>query len=389
VRRPALALLIASTLLWRAPASAALDAAGTSGATPSIPVAPVTNAPRRLSQTGLYGDDGAVDPRNRKFVPQYPLWTDGAAKARWLRLPENARIDAADADVWRFPPGTTFWKEFSWQGRKVETRMIRREPDGSWLFAAYAWTEDQRDAVLAPTEGVPAAYEIAPGKRHSIPAIGDCTSCHGSSPAIALGFSALQLSDDRDPLAAHAEPVPRDALTLRSLVAERLLTPERTEWLDAPPRIREQDPVARAALGYLSANCGGCHNPRGPLARLDFSLLHDAAGAPGSPEPGRITTSGVTGRYVVPGIEPERSRILAPGEPELSSLVYRMRSRRAAAQMPPVGSVIPDQAGLALVQRWIESLQPPPAAPGGHESSRATVHASAPARPPNTTRMRR
>ena len=41
-------------------------------------------APRLLSQTGLYaaGRPGVVDARNRPFSPQYPLWTDGAAKRR-------------------------------------------------------------------------------------------------------------------------------------------------------------------------------------------------------------------------------------------------------------------------------------------------------------------
>ena len=41
-------------------------------------------APRRLSETGLYaqGKVGIVDQRNRQFSPQYPLWSDGAVKTR-------------------------------------------------------------------------------------------------------------------------------------------------------------------------------------------------------------------------------------------------------------------------------------------------------------------
>src|SRR5688572_27295626 len=64
--------------------------------------------PQRLSETGLYRDatDLTVDARNRAFTPQYPLWTDGAAKRRWIRLPEGRTIDAARIDAWEFPVGT-------------------------------------------------------------------------------------------------------------------------------------------------------------------------------------------------------------------------------------------------------------------------------------------
>lgn len=319
-------------------------------------------APPRLSETGLYLPDGSVDPRNRPFAPQYPLWTDGAAKSRWVRLPAGATIDVSDIDAWRFPPGTTFWKEFAWGGRKVETRMIRTSGHRAWTFATYVWTDDQTDALLAAADGIPAALEIAPGKRHSIPGVADCQVCHGAAPGVALGFSALQLSDDRDPLAPHAEPLPAGGVTLRALVAEDRLQPPAVALAHRPPRIRESDPVARAALGYLSANCGGCHNRRGPLARLGFVLLHDDGGPPDAPEPARATTIGARSRYPVPGSLAGESRIVVPGSPDRSALLHRMRSRRPASQMPPLGTVLPDAAAVDLVRRWIESLANSPQA---------------------------
>jgi hypothetical protein len=323
--------------------------------TPGEPAA----APARLSETGLYLADGSVDPRNRPFVPQYPLWSDGATKCRWIRLPEGAKIDVSDVDAWRFPAGTTLWKEFVWNGRKVETRMIRVDAAGEWTFATYVWTEDQTDALLAPADGIRAAYEIAPGKRHSIPGIADCNACHRSAPSVVLGFNALQLSDDRDPLAPHAEPLRPGALTLSTLVAEDRLDPPRPELGFRAPRIRERDPVARAALGYLSTNCGVCHNDRGPLARLGLVLLHDSSGEPDSPEPALATAVGVQGRYVSPGVSPDSSRIVAAGSPEHSALLHRLQSRRPASQMPPLGTVIADAEAIELVRRWIESLTPP------------------------------
>ena len=341
---------------WGAWAAAAVCAAACANAGlaafASVPRAPET----RLSETGLYRADGSVDPANRPFAPQYPLWTDGAEKKRWIRLPAGASIDVSDLDAWRFPTGTTIWKEFAWGGRRVETRMMRLEADGTWTFATYVWSEDQEDALLAPAEGVPAAFEIAAGKRHSIPGLADCNACHGSAPSPVLGFTALQLSDDRDPLAPHAEAVPARAFTLRALVAEDRLRPRRPELASNAPRIRAADPVARAALGYLSGNCGGCHNDRGPLARLGFSLLHDAGARAGAPEPAHATTSDASTRFVVPGVPADSVRLIAPGAPGRSAILHRMGSRRLASQMPPLGTVVADTVAVRLVRRWIEGM---------------------------------
>ena len=345
------------------PASVLVALAGEPAWEQAVAKGGAPHAPLRLSETGLYEAGGAIDPRNRPFVPQYPLWSDGALKSRWIRLPEGAKIDVSDIDAWRFPVGTRFWKEFAWGGRKVETRMIRRVSDDEWTFATYAWTADQTDALLAPETGIADVIATARGKRHSIPGLADCNACHRSSIAVVLGFNALQLSDDRDPLAPHAEPLGPEAVTMRSLVETDRLHPPRPDLALHPPRIRESDPTARAALGYLSANCGGCHNDRGPLARLGLVLLHDVArdgaGAGTAPEPAHVTAVDAAGRYVLPGAPADSSRIVAPGAPERSVLFHRMRSRRPSSQMPPIGTAIADDEAAELVRRWIESLRLP------------------------------
>jgi hypothetical protein len=316
----------------------------------------VPRAPARLSETGLYDGSGAVAAANRPFSPQYPLWTDGASKSRWIHLPPGTTIDVSDIDAWKFPVGTKLWKEFAWNGRKVETRLIWRATDDRWVFATYAWTDDQTDALLVPESGVRNAFEVAAGKNHSIPGTADCATCHEAAPSPVLGFSALQLSDDRDPLAPHAEPLPEGAFTLRVLDDERRLDPPRPDLVAAPPRIREKDPVARAALGYLSSNCGTCHNGSGSLARLGFNLLHDAGAAFEAFEPAHATAVGAPTRFPIPGVSDDSVRVVAPGRPGQSALFHRMKSRRPSSQMPPLGTVLPDTLALGLVRRWIEGL---------------------------------
>ena len=321
--------------------------------------------PDRLSETGLYSDLATltVDPRNRPFTPQYPLWTDGAAKRRWVYLPEGAVIDTSRADRWEFPVGTKFWKEFAFDGRPVETRLLWKVAPTRWAFASYVWEADGRDARRAPEEGLADVRTIRPGKQHSVPSLQECRDCHETTRVEVMGFTALQLSTDRDPLAPHAEPVTDAMVTLRTLLDEDRLRPRRAEWLTTPPRVRAATPEARAALGYLSSNCGSCHNRDSSIASLGLFLRYELDGGE-SPLPDAVaTTRDRTGHWEIPTVLPGTSRLIAPGHPELSALLHRARSRRPSSQMPPVGSVIADADGVALLTSWIAGLDEGSAAP--------------------------
>lgn len=315
--------------------------------------------PERLSDTGLYlAGTQRVDPRNRPFAPQYPLWTDGASKARWLRLPAGARIDVRDVDNWVFPVGTRLWKEFAFNGRKVETRMIWRASADSWQYATYVWNDAQTEATLAPARGIRGVGEIAPGKRHSIPSQEDCRTCHENGTATpVLGVTALQLSTDRDPAALHADPLLPGMLTVRTLDAERLLDPPRPELASRPPRIAG-DARTRAVLGYLSGNCGHCHNERSTVATVRYPLMMPAYS---SAEEVRRAVDVLRTRHTAwdaPHAEPGTTTLVADGTPDLSALFVRMRSRQPSSQMPPLGTVVRDQQAMDLIGSWIEGLSP-------------------------------
>jgi cytochrome c553 len=314
-------------------------------------------APRLLSQTGLYANVATlkVDPRNRRFSPQYPLWSDGATKRRWVQLPAGSTIDVANLDKWELPVGTKFWKEFSFNGRRAETRFLWRVSRDRWVFASYAWNAAQTDAELASESGLADIAEIETGKRHSIPSVTECRACHDSNRTEALGFNALQLSDDRDPNAPHAESLAPDMITLQTLVNENLVSPRRPELVANPPRIAARSPVTRAALGYLSSNCGSCHNREGSIASLGLDLRSGSGTRePGAADcaPALATTVRKRGHWVVPEA-PEESRIINPGHPEASALIRRMKSRRPISQMPSIGTVVVDRQAVDLLTSWI------------------------------------
>jgi hypothetical protein len=329
---------------------------GTTAAGPSIPALPAT-----LAETGLFAD-ASMDRLGEgvlPFSPQYPLWTDGATKRRWIRLPPGGMIDGSDPDAWRFPVGTRLWKEFSF-GRRVETRMIERVADGRWRFAAYVWSADGRTATLAPVEGVRRAHEIRSGVAHDVPGVQDCLACHGERADPVLGFSALQLSGDRDPLAPHGETPAPESLDLPALVERGLI--ESAHGIDVAPRIAARTERERAALGYLHANCGSCHAEHGPLRDLGLAL--DVRLADDGAANALETALGRPARYRPPGEREQAVRILA-GHPQASVLFRRAASRAPAMQMPPLGTRTPDPEGLALLDAWIRELGllPPPTPP--------------------------
>jgi hypothetical protein len=309
-----------------------------------------TPLPPRLSQTGLF-DAGttAVRASHLSFSPQYPLWSDGAAKRRWIHVPEGTAIDAAQMDAWDFPPGTRLWKEFAYDG-PVETRFLERLADGSWRFATYVWDADGRDAMLVPEEGAVVARNDAPGGRYVLPSRDDCLACHEGASVPVLGFSALQLSPDRDPLAPHAEPRRADDVDLSQLAATGRLRNLPPATLARPPRIAARSPVERGALGYLHANCGHCHNDEGPLASLDLPLAQPV-GVADHPARTLAALVGHDSRFRPHG-SAGAQRVAMHGD-ATSVVVLRMRTGNRLARMPPLGTQVVDDEALALVERWI------------------------------------
>jgi hypothetical protein len=333
MRKPLTPLLLALVSLWTA-------------ATPGA-AGDVRGLPARLSETGLY--DATLRAGLIEFSPQYPLWSDGAAKRRWIWLPPGTFIDAANPDAWEFPRGTRLWKEFS-HGETVETRYIERGADGAWQFGSYV-RDASGDARLAPATGIrdlPVAQ--APGGRYAIPAENDCRACHEGAPVPVLGFSTLQLSSDRDPLAPHAETVA--ANDLRTLAARGVLRNLPPALLARAPRIAAANPRERAALGYLHGNCGHCHNADGPLAVLELNLSQRVGSAPDAVKrslievPSQISTAGA----------PVGTPRLARGHFPRSAIAVRMRSRDPLQQMPPLGTSRIDAEALALLAGWADGL---------------------------------
>ena len=282
--------------------------------------------PDLLSQTGLYKDirTKELSARLVEFTPANVLWSDGAEKLRWYQLPAGAMIDSTNIDRWRFPVGTKFFKEFSRDGKRLETRLIWRVSDtGSrekdTLVGAFVWNDSETEATFV-REG---AMNLR-GTEHDAPSAESCWRCHLGEPGHALGVTALQLGD------VTALP------------------------LSSPPPAGTTYAAPNAALGYLHANCGHCHNEHGGAWSDSHMILRL-----GVDERDAATTQIVQTAVNAPleqWIGRGYTYRIVAGDPDQSAAFYRMTQRTMMVQMPPLATEKTDDAGIALIRGWIESL---------------------------------
>jgi hypothetical protein len=293
--------------------------------------------PMRLSETGLYADFGArtLAPGVIEFAPRYPLWSDGAEKRRFLLLPPGSKIDTRAMDYWSFPVGTKAWKQFTRDGKVVETRLLWKGKEGKdgWWEIAYAW-----DGAGADATAVPDGVDNALGTPHHVPSQLECFRCHGGVTDVLIGVSAIQLS--------------------RAGGQGPLTTLANAGWLSDPPPA-EFDPPGQGSvqdtLGYLHGNCGHCHNQEAiflNLKNLRMRLLTTFK----TPEETDTYTTSIhlkTFHEYPAGVW----IAVEPGQPTKSQLYMRMATRDDF-QMPPVCTRVVDDVAVKLVGDWITALPP-------------------------------
>jgi hypothetical protein len=376
--------LPASDEASRSPGDATLDAnASDDASVPSGEGGPATACPgasvppSTLSCTGLYADivgKTLADAGVRSYQPAIPLWSDGAQKARWIQLPPGTRIDASNPSEWTFPVGTKVWKEFSRNGRRVETRLFQKIDSGPppyWVHATYEWNADESEAFVSSGGDITLA---ADGGTYHIPTFSECEQCHNGRTDHILGFEQISLG-----------LTGAQGLTLSELVSEGLIAPVPTQ---TSLTIGDDGTgAAAAALGWIHINCGvTCHNANstataygaGMLLRLDPALLDGRQVTISGFDPLR-TTIGVPARS--PGwIQPVQWTRIVPGDPSDSLLVQLISNRgtnnAVSGQMPPIATTVVDTTDVAKVVEWVARM-PAPIDGGADSGLDATVGVNA------------
>lgn len=272
-----------------------------------------------------------------------PLWSDSADKQRAMRLPEGGKIQVEDGGKWSFPVGTVLLKNFSFDGKLVETRLFVHATE-TWVGYSYQWDEAQTHATIVPDER--RTVQFATGARTvewSYPSRVDCMKCHNEVGGSSLGPETAQLN--REVHGMNQIDAFAAAGMFETAPAKPYLAPLVTPYKDRAGEPPASASVEDRARSYLQANCAFCHRPGADFPDLDLRLgvaLADMHVCGTTPAKGDV---GVTD-----------AKNLTPGKPEQSVLWLRMNATPGNGRMPQIGTQRVDEAGVKLIGDWIRSI---------------------------------
>jgi hypothetical protein len=353
-RAPVRALVTSGALLaWLASAACSSGSAG-----PSAPADPYaaecaragSPPPKQIECIGLFSDvaNKVLAPGVRPYAPAVSLWADYATKQRWIYLPPGTTIDNSDPNEWKFPVGTKLFKEFSRDGKRVETRLWWKTQASYWVKATYAWSADEKTATKSAGLDLPWSPD---GGLYHIPTGDECDQCHRGRTDHILGFEQVSLGLQGATGLTLAE------LVKQNLLAQRVLSTSLTVGDDGTG-------VGAPAMEWLHVNCGvACHNDDSNATgnasdmrlRLDPTQLD---GRPTTDFPTRTTTMGMLANNPMWTTEPR----IAPGDPAGSLMVKLITNRGtdnpANNQMPPIASYLVDPVDTPKIVEWIGKMTP-------------------------------
>lgn len=316
--------------------------------------------PSRLVETDLFSDVAKLVPAP-DLVPydvSSPLWSDGAVKQRWLRLPAGKKLTVGADGSFVYPPGTVFVKQFdlpkeleiAGRSRHLETRVMVVGTETTYGYT-FRWNKEGTDAILVTegTDEVLTDTRTGAYQTWHFPSFGQCWECHRNGfeddanekrndRYRILGFTGAQIVD-RSALVARGVLDPADAGKLGAL----LPSPK-----DTSRTLEER------AHAYLASNCGPCHHEHGSyegggetwLAGFgagDLSARHldqEAANVP------------MTLRLGLPN-----GTLVVPGDPARSVLFARIKTNDPDLRMPPLARSVVDAEGAALIEAWIAGMK--------------------------------
>jgi uncharacterized repeat protein (TIGR03806 family) len=337
---------------------------------PTPPTDPLAPFPERLSDTGLF--TSVANHEMQLGVVPYSVnaetWADGAHTSRYIALSDTSTIDFSASGHWKFPEGTVLLQTLSvddpsdtaTQTRRLETRVLLRQ-QGEWAGYSYRWNDEQTDALLVAAGGDQLAVDLSDPftgqtspHRWQIPSRSECMVCHSRAAEYVLGLSTMQMNRPLDhALESNGNGKGNgNGSDSNQLVAWNRLGMFSTDVAEAPgDLVHMVDPydtsasLTARARSYLHANCQHCHlNSGGGNADFEVNFNRDLD-----------KTALVDVKAVHSTFGLDDARLVAPGHPERSVLLYRL-AKLGVGHMPQLGTAQLDRAGIRLLHDWISSL---------------------------------
>lgn len=291
------------------------------------------------------------------YKPASSLFTDYAKKARFVWMPDGTTATYnGDENNLELPVGAVLIKNFYYNNvqpsnttRIIETRLMIKK-SGGWIFAEYVWNDEQTEAFLqmgGDTTSVTWLNENGVSQtvsNYRIPSEVECLTCHKQeSTPIPIGIKPQNLNTIYNYQTGMqnqlAKWVDMGYLSgnLPNTIASVVDYNDTSQSLDL--RVRS----------YLDINCAHCHSDLGQCNYRDLRLSFVDTTVPanlGICLPTIQPIDGVTG-------------IVVPGNHERSAMYSMLNNTDGGTlTMPLLGRTIIHQEGIALIQQWINSLEP-------------------------------
>lgn len=371
------------TLVSAAFAALALALGAGCDGDPEVVAPPVVVTPaeygapyEKLSEWHLFADLATQKPAERVFPYQVisPLFSDYATKFRFVYVPEGTTIGYRDDGTWDFPEGTILAKTFAFPKdvakpyedlRLIETRLLWRQPGTScpdaglpscWTAHTYVYDEDGKDATSLIAGKFLDVSFVGPGGEpmndlYHVPNTVECKECHQSNDEqLPLGPRTRQLDRGED---VDGETI---ANQIDWFFDQGLFAAEPTPPADRARLVDPADasqPIEDRVRAYFDANCGHCHSDGGFAS--DSALWLDW-GSTAADVPERDKNLGICKKPLSAGEGCGNVFDVVPGDPDASIMVCRLASTEIDVRMPPLGSKVVHEEGLALVREWIASM---------------------------------
>ncbi|MBF8149496.1 VCBS repeat-containing protein [Winogradskyella sp. F6397] len=335
-----------------------------------------TGIPALLSQTGAFANLSTLSP-SPGLIPYdmiEPFWSDGAAKKRWMAIPNDGSYNTPDEQItfsndeaWDFPQGSVLIKHFEVGGQRLETRFEVKGDDDVYYYLTYKWNAAQTDATLL--NGAVDEDVVVNGVTQSwhYPSRTECASCHFPQNGSVLGPKTRHLNKEI--------LYPSSGITMNQLVNFSelgLITETITDSnVSSYSAVAAKDDLSASledrARSYIDVNCSSCHNPS-----VDNIAMFDA----------RYTTPLAHQNIIYGDVAYDEGlndpKVIIPQDVPNSMAHFRMNSTQTGIEMPPIAKDVVDVAGVQLIEDWINSLSPTTSSPPEALFSASTVHGPAP-----------
>lgn len=323
--------------------------------------------PANLNDTGVFSDRSVLTPAPTliPYTLNSAFFSDGATKSRWISVPNagapysaNEQIGFTSTGEWTFPVGTILVKHFELNidehdpalKRRLETRLLFVQKDGTVLGATYKWLPDGSNAELlddSVDEDISIATSVGGTRvqRWHFPSRAECLQCHNAAAGGVLGVKTRQQNGDF----TYSETGVTDnqLRTWNHIGLFNSPIDERT--IPVFPKLvsvsRADAPLEMRVRSYIDANCSYCHRPGGgapaafdarfdtPLARQNLILGH-----------------------INRDLGINDARVILPRDLDHSMMYVRLKGIDATSSMPPLARNTVDTEAVATLEKWINSL---------------------------------